>query len=123
MPRLAAARPRSTVYGLTTMDDRERLADHAVVRALGWGSGTRLDIHESGGMVLVRADRQGVFSVTGQGYVRLPATVRHWCALTPGDRVLLVADPDQGLLVVHPPAALGAMVTQLHAEVLGGDAR
>jgi hypothetical protein len=80
-----------------------------------------LDIHESGGLVLVRADRQGVFSVTGQGYVRLPATVRRWCGLVPGDRGLLAADPGQGLLVVHPPAAVDAMVTQFHADELGGD--
>lgn len=122
VPRLAGTRLRSTVYGLAAVDDRGRVADHAVVRALGWRSGTRLDVHESGGLVLVRADRQGVFSVTGQGYVRLPATVRHWCGLVPGDRVLLAADPDHGLLVVHPPAALDAMVSQFHADVLGGDA-
>jgi hypothetical protein len=120
--RLAVTRLRSTVYGLAAVDDRGRVADHAVVAALGWGSGTRLDVHESGGLVLIRADRQGVFSVTGQGHLRLPATVRHWCGLVPGDRVLLAADPDQGLLVVHPPAALDAMVGQFHANVLGGDA-
>jgi hypothetical protein len=71
---------------------------------------------------MVRANRQGVFCMTAQGYLRLPATVRHWCGLVPGDRVLLAAEPDQGLLVVHPPAALDAMVSQFHADVLGGDA-
>jgi hypothetical protein len=118
VPRLAVTRLRSTVYGLAAVDDRGRVADHTVVRALGWGSGTRLDVHESGGLVLVRADRQGVFSVTGQGHLRLPATVRHWCGLLPRDRVLLAADPAEGLLVVHPPAALDAMVSQFHASVL-----
>jgi hypothetical protein len=32
------------------------------------------------------------------------------------------ADPAEGLLVVHPPAALDAMVTQFHASVLAGEA-
>lgn len=118
--RLAVTRLRSTVYGLAAVDDRGRVADHTVVRALGWGSGIRLEIREIGGLVLVRADRQGVFSMTGQGHLRLPAMVRHWCGLVPGDRVLLAADPDQRLLVVHPPAALDAMVSQFHADVLGG---
>ena len=72
--------------------------------------------------MLVVKDRQGVFRLTGQGHLRLPATVRHWCALLPGDRVLLAANPGQGRLVVHPPAALDAMITQFHACVLGGDA-
>ncbi|HEU4422753.1 MAG TPA: AbrB/MazE/SpoVT family DNA-binding domain-containing protein [Pilimelia sp.] len=120
--RLGPLRARSTVYGLATIDCNGRLADTTVVRALGWTPGTRLDIHEAAGLVLVAADRQGVFRLTGQGHVRLPATVRHLCALLPGDRVLLAADPDQGLLVVHPPAALDAMITQFHASVWGGDA-
>jgi hypothetical protein len=123
VPRLAVTRLRSTVYGLATVDDRGRVADQAVVRVLGWGSGTRLDVHESGGLVLVRADRQGVFSVTGQGYVRLPAAVRRWCGLVSGDRVLLAADPDQGLLVVYPPVVLDAMLARFHADMLGGDAK
>jgi hypothetical protein len=122
VPRLASMRARSTVYGFAAIDCNGRVAENTVIRALGWAPGTRLDIRESGGLVLVRADRQGVFRMTGQGHLRLPATARHWCGLIPGDRVLLAADPADGLLVVHPPAALDAMVTQFHALVLGGDA-
>jgi len=120
--RLGPLRARSTVYGLATIDCNGRLAETTVIRALGWAPGTRLDIHERGGLVLVVADRQGVFHMTGQGHVRLPATVRHWCALVPGDRVLLAADPDQGRLVVHPPAVLDAMIAQFHASALVGGA-
>jgi hypothetical protein len=90
--------------------------------ALGWVAGTRLDIRESGGLILVRANQQGVFSMTSQGHLRLPATVRQWCRLVPGDRVMLAADPAEGLLVVHPPATLDAMITQFHASALGGEA-
>jgi hypothetical protein len=35
--------------------------------------------------------------------------------------VLLVAAPDDGRLVVHPPAALDAMIGWLHEAALGGD--
>jgi hypothetical protein len=73
---LATIRDRSTVYGLAAVDGRGRVADHHVMTALGWVAGTRLDIRESGGLILVRASRQGVFSVTSQGHLRLPATVR-----------------------------------------------
>jgi hypothetical protein len=94
--RLVSSRARSTVYGLATVDCNGRVAETAVINALGWVPGTRLDIRESGGLVLVTASRQGVFSMTGQGYLRLPATVRHWCGLVPGDRVMLAADPADG---------------------------
>jgi hypothetical protein len=123
VPRLVEARACATVYGLATIDCHGRIADRAVVGALGWAPGTRLGIRECGGLVLVTADREGVFSVTGQGHVRLPATVRRWCGLVTGDRVLLAADPARGVLVVHPPAALDAMIGQVHATVLAGDAR
>jgi hypothetical protein len=109
------------VYGLAAVDRRDRAADHVVVQALGWQPGTRLDIRETRGLLVVRADAHGVFSVTKQGHLRLPAPVRHCCGLVPGDRVLLAADPERDLLVVHPPAALDAMLAQRHAGLLGGD--
>jgi hypothetical protein len=122
VPRLAGARAQSTVYGLATIDCHGRVADNTIIRALGWAPGTRLDVREGGGLVLVTADPQGVFSVTRQGHLRLSATVRHWCRLATGDRVLLAADPAQGQLVVYPPAALDTMISQFHACTLGGEA-
>ena len=109
------------MYGLAAVDCRGRVADHAVVTALGWMPGTRLDIRESRGHLVIRTDTHGVFSVTNQGHLRLPATVRHCCGLLPGDRVLLAADPARELLIVHPPAALDDLLTQRHAGLLDGD--
>jgi hypothetical protein len=131
--RLAAVGEPSVVYGTAAIDCNGRLAERAVLGALGWLPGTRLSIRESGGLVVVTGDRSGVFGVTGQGHLRLPATVRHRVGLTTGDRVLLSADSVRGVLVVHPPAALEAMIAQVHASlfpadvlpavVLGGDQR
>jgi hypothetical protein len=121
LPDLPTPQSRVMVYGLAALDASGRIADRAVVRALGWAPGTRLHIQEGGGLIVVRLDRQGVFTVTGQGHLHLPATVRHWCGLTVGDRVLLAASPPDGLLVVHPPASLDALIVQLHTAVLGGE--
>jgi bifunctional DNA-binding transcriptional regulator/antitoxin component of YhaV-PrlF toxin-antitoxin module len=60
--------------------------------------------------------------VTPRGHLRLPAPVRHWCGLTPGSRVLLVAEPDESRLVIHPPTSLDEMIARHYADVLGGDA-
>lgn len=122
VPQLAPGGGRSTVCGTATIDCNGRVAEAIVITALGWTPGTRLDIRVSGGLVLIIAERDAVFRMTRPGQVRLPATVRHWCGLIPGCRVLLVADPTTGLLVVHPPAALDTMIAQFHATVLGGDA-
>ncbi|MEV0001490.1 AbrB/MazE/SpoVT family DNA-binding domain-containing protein [Micromonospora sp. NPDC050980] len=120
LPVLPSPRAGTMVYGLAAIDNSGRIADRAVIRALGWASGSRLHIREGGGVIVVRLDRQGVFTVSGQGHLHLPAAVRHWCGLTVGDRVFLAASPSEGLLVVHPPAALDAMVVAAHAEALGG---
>lgn len=121
VPDLTRPRAGSAVYGLAILDSNGRIADNNLLRALGWDTSTRLDIREQGGLLLVTATGQGVFSLTRQGHLRLPAPARRWCGLGAGDRVLLAADPDQGRLVVHPPTALDAMVDWLHGRALGGD--
>jgi hypothetical protein len=121
LSRLPVTRECSTVYGLATLDTHGRIADRTVMAALGWAPGTRLAIAESSGLIVASAARHGVFRITPQGHLRLPATVRQWCALTTGDRVMLAAELDVGVLVVHPPAALDAMTAPIHAVVLGGD--
>ncbi len=121
LPTVPIPRTSMVVYGLAAVDCRGRVADRAVVHALGWTPGTRLDIREIRGLLIIRGDTHGVFSVTAQGHLRLPATVRHCCGLVPGDRVLLAADPDRDLLVVHPPAALDDLLAPRHAGLLDGD--
>jgi bifunctional DNA-binding transcriptional regulator/antitoxin component of YhaV-PrlF toxin-antitoxin module len=107
---------------MTAIDRDGRLAAVGVVAALGWRQGTRLDIRLRGGLVLITADPHAVFRVTRPGHVRLPATVRHWCRLSAGSRVLIVADPVAGRLVVYPPATLRTMITVFHAVALDGEA-
>ena len=105
------------VYGLASMDARGRLADQQVLHALGWGPGERLDIRTRHDLLIVRARPDGVFSVTNQGHLRLPAPVRRWIGLTSGERVFLAADPSARRLIVHSPAALDRMVAQSHAHL------
>jgi hypothetical protein len=121
LPRVQAARERSSVYGFAVVNDRGRIAAHPIVQALEWQPGTPLSIREHAGLVVVTVDPVGVCRLTGEGHVRLPVTIRRWCGLEPGCRVLLVADPDEGRLVVHPAAALDAMISRHHADVFGGD--
>jgi bifunctional DNA-binding transcriptional regulator/antitoxin component of YhaV-PrlF toxin-antitoxin module len=58
--------------------------------------------------------------VTPQGYLRLPAAVRHLCGLGPGDRVLLVADPSRQVVRVYPPATLDRLFADVDANSAGG---
>jgi bifunctional DNA-binding transcriptional regulator/antitoxin component of YhaV-PrlF toxin-antitoxin module len=72
---------------------------------MGWTPSTRLEISATGGLLVVHAHADGVIFLTKRGHLRLPTPYRRCYGLVPGDRVLLVADPAQGRLVVHPSAA------------------
>jgi hypothetical protein len=107
------------VYGLATLDDRGRLADRAVVRALGWPARQRLAVRETAGLFLLSAATEGALEVTGQGHLRLPALLRHRYGLHAGDSLFLAADTRARRLVIYPPAALDAL-TAAHREAMGG---
>jgi hypothetical protein len=100
------------VCSAATMDCNGRLADATVIGALGWGVGARLDIRVRSGLVIVSAAPDAVFTISRAGHLRLPAPVRHRCELASGDRLLLVADPDAGTLLVYPPRTWRAMIAQ-----------
>ncbi|MFI5898367.1 hypothetical protein ACIA5D_50670 [Actinoplanes sp. NPDC051513] len=119
---LSEKRAGSAVYGLSTLGAGGRIADGVIMAALGWAPGGRLDIRVSRGLIAIFRDERGVFRLTGRSFLHLPVAARRWCELSPGDRVLLAAYPEGGLLVVHPPAALDAVVDRVHAAALGADA-
>lgn len=119
---LSEKRAGSAVYGLSTLATGGRIADRAIMAALGWEPGQRLEVRASRGLIAVFADVGGIFRVTTLRFLHLPVAARRWCGLAEGDRVLLVAYPEGGLLVVHPPGSLDAVVDRVHAEALrGGD--
>ena len=119
VPTVPTPRTNATVYGMAPLDCHGRIADHTVQRTLGWTPGARLAIRETDGLLIIHADPHGVFRVTSQGHLRLPAQIRHCCGLITGDRVLLAANPTHDRLVIYPPAALDAM-TARH-DGLGGE--
>ena len=116
LPSLISVRTSRLVYGLAAVDDRGRVADRVVLRALGWPAGQRLTIAETSGILTVHTDPAGHYQVTSQGHLRIPAPLRHRCGLTGGDRVLLAADPDRSRLAIYPPTALDHALTQPGGE-------
>ncbi|RSM59365.1 hypothetical protein DMH03_25560 [Amycolatopsis sp. WAC 01376] len=106
---------------MAAVDCRGRVADRTVFAALGWVAGTPLAISVTHGTLVIGTDPSGVFGMTSQGHLRLPAHVRHCCELGSGDRVLLAAYPDRELLLVHPPMVLDLLLADCHATLLGGD--
>ncbi|WP_330275157.1 AbrB/MazE/SpoVT family DNA-binding domain-containing protein [Lentzea sp. NBC_00516] len=89
VPATPPQRLSNVLYSVATVDDRGRVADRQMAAALNWTAATRLSIREHDGLLAVAADPHGVFKLTKQGHVRLPADARRAGHLSSGDRVLL----------------------------------
>ena len=117
--KLAEKRAGSAIYGMSKLGVGGRIADRSLVAELGWDAGQRLDLRVTGGLIAITADVRGVFQLTSQRFLHLPVAARRWCALVQGDRVLLAGYPQGGVLLVHPPKILDAIVDRVLAEALG----
>jgi hypothetical protein len=81
------------VYGIGRIDAPGRIADRAVISALGWRGGDRLTLTADGGVVTAHRDPGGMITLPSRAYIAIPAELRRRCGLQPGDRVLLAAVP------------------------------
>jgi hypothetical protein len=120
LPPTPISRDSSVGYALATLDCHGRVADRKIMVALGWSTATALAIRQQQGLIVVGADQYGAFRLTARLFLHLPVAVRGWCGLHSGNRVLLAARPQQGQLIVHPPAVLDAALDELHARLLEG---
>ena len=113
------ARPRagSLVYGMGRLDSDGRVANRSTIEALGWTTGDCLSIALVDGSVVVHRDPTGAFVMGAKPYLVLPAPLRRRNGLGSRDLVLMVADPNHDVLVVHPLTALDTMITSYHAAL------
>lgn len=102
---------------IALMDGGGRLQDRGAVAALGWSPGNRLLITLVRTSVVIRRRPDGVFVMPRKPYVALPAPVRRGCGALAGSRLLLVADPVHDVLIVHPEAAVQAMLRTFHTSL------
>lgn len=91
---------------LTPIDDRGRLADRSSIRALGWSPGQPITISIAQLKVVVISQPNGTERITRQGYLRLPAHIRHVCRIAPGDRLLIAAALTTGVLTAYSMPSL-----------------
>ncbi|EME52257.1 hypothetical protein H074_34126 [Amycolatopsis decaplanina DSM 44594] len=102
---------------IAVLDAGGRLQDQGAVAALGWSPGDRLLITLIKTSVVIHRHADGVFVMPRKPYVCLPATVRRACGVDAGARMLLVADAEHDVLVVHPEPAVQAMLRTFHATL------
>ena len=85
LPEPPITRTADTIYGMSALDRGGRIADRAVIEALGWAPGTRLRLDVARTHLTLRAVFDGTLAVKAHRYLWLPAATRHRLGLRPGD--------------------------------------
>ncbi|WP_157187496.1 hypothetical protein [Nocardia vinacea] len=98
------------IYSTCIIGAAGRIHDRPVLATLNWPTDTRLAIRCTyDGVLLVRHSDHGTAHVTG-GYFRVPFRQRRQANLNIGDKVLLVAQPENQQLAIYPPPMLHALL-------------
>lgn len=107
MPELFVTYKASKIhYTVTTMDERGRLASRSPLRALGWEPSWSIGLIAVKNLIVVNRKARSQAHIDRQGFLRLPASIRHRCRLIPGGQLLVVACPDDDRIVVCPAPVL-----------------
>ena len=110
--------PDDVLYGFGRMDEWGRVADRAMIAALGWQPGDRLTLTAAAGEITARRDPGGMVTMPAKPYLVIPAALRRRCVLRPGDRVLLAAFPALDALAAYSFAVVDQAL-RAHAPVPG----
>jgi hypothetical protein len=127
MPALPVSRPpvdlsgAEVVLGVACPDRSGRVTECAVLQALHWTPGHRIDIRPQTGMLVIVSARAGRQVVGSRGELPLPAAARKMCGIAAGQPLLLVAFPTADLLMIHAARAVARLLADLHAQAIGVD--
>jgi hypothetical protein len=108
------------LIGVAAVNHAGRVRDQVLLDALGWSPGERLHLDVLDSTLLLRRDPVGTQVINTRGQVFLPAGTRALMRIADNDRVVLVAAPRQGLLMVRPCAVIGALLAGFYDTLPGG---
>ena len=116
LPVPSLARPSPDAHAqlflldMARLDASGRFVCRPLLRALNWAPGQRVDLTALDDAVLFTSHPAGRTKVGQRGEIAIPSSARVTAGLDQETQVLLMAAPDQGTLIAHPP---GLMVTLL----------
>jgi hypothetical protein len=79
------SRSEDVVDGIGRIDASDRIADRAVITALGGSGGDQLTLIADAGVVTARREPGGMVVLPARAYIAIPAALRRRCGLHPGD--------------------------------------
>jgi hypothetical protein len=115
----AGAAPAGLLIDTARLDASGRLTARALLRALGWAPGHRVDIAVTEGVLVVGSAPAGLHLVGDRGELGLPAAGRRMCGITVGLPVLLVVALPRDVLVVHPAQLIAQLLADWYTTRAG----
>jgi hypothetical protein len=118
---------RPAHYMVAIVDGHGRVATTTALRVLGWTPGAVVAFTVETNRLITATRVDGAVrppgtapcrKITPRGHLNLPVITRRRAGITRGDRLLLAADPDTGILWIFPPKVL-ALILQPHTTGLG----
>ncbi|MFI7003440.1 hypothetical protein [Nocardia sp. NPDC050175] len=113
----------SSQFAVSIVNDRSRVCGPRVFEAMGWPAGTVVGFVVVEDMIVIGAVEWGRSAIDHRGHVRLPLEKRRWVGIEPGDPVLLVAMPEEGLVAVLGPQVLGQALSSAVAPLRDPESR
>jgi hypothetical protein len=103
-------------YDIAHVDSSGRFSARTLLCALNWHAGDRIAMAVLPEMILFRRTDEGIYQVSQQGSLAIPAVARTRHAIKPGDRVLLAGATTRGLLVIQSLSVLNKMMAMYHGH-------
>lgn len=100
------------LLSVAVLDRSGRFSVRRHVAALGWQPGSPLGFEVCPATVLIRQTTRGHHRIDARGQLFLPSGPRAFLGLSSGDRVVVVAMPDHGVLVVQPVNAVLSQIVE-----------
>lgn len=107
----------SLALGMATLTTDGRVREKNLIeRDLGWGPGDRTTARLVADGIAIRRTEDGEAQIDSRGQILVPAASRAMRGITVGCRVVLVAIPERGVLVVHSADLVAALLVKHYRD-------
>jgi bifunctional DNA-binding transcriptional regulator/antitoxin component of YhaV-PrlF toxin-antitoxin module len=106
------------LYDIARVDASGRIENRDIIKTLGWQARDKLEMILTQGAIIIRQASDGCFSIPQRPRIIIPPTARKRHVIRPGDRVLVAAAPDYGILIVYPVPTLNEIIARYHSAML-----
>lgn len=91
-----------------------------IVKTLGWRAGDRTSSRAIDDGMVIRREHDGHQLIDPRNQLLIPAGLRTLYHIGAGDRIVLVAIPEQEVLIVHPMAFVAGLLAEHYASLPAG---